>query len=494
MLPFSLVLRVWDVYLLKGDITILAMSYCILKMHKKTLLQKEFDMDKINEFLNHKLPENFVFSDDLAMQKLNECIEKLLRYKFESSLLEPIPSNELAMLPFGDLKLLDNQHYLNKLAENKSKNGHGDGDRDEQLKKLAKTRLESEKMKREERRIKRMQEKGAKLELNSDSDDSEDDLDSDDDLNPSKLSEYDDDKDIESMISNMTRQSSPHRSINSVDIHATRINSKNSASNSSFTNHQGSDYENLIEQKNSLLNPRASPLKYSSNSLHKSSPKHTKLSLNARPASSSSSALLTHIISPNRQPTSSTSHLNNTATILSMPHTSSTTLTNTLTNTQATSANIAAISTNPDYYSHGMARILSTGKINEYVRSPHGIYTRVNVPPTNYRPNVSCVTAGQNKRTGSLRGLQKSVMQPGELLKKSATGSYNSPTKQNIQNHSLRIASIQQQNEMKSSFKNYSIIAQGPSLLPQVNKLDVSSGAPKTISQAKDLVEQCDYI
>ncbi len=33
-LPFSLVLRIWDIFLLKGDDILLSMSYCILKTHK----------------------------------------------------------------------------------------------------------------------------------------------------------------------------------------------------------------------------------------------------------------------------------------------------------------------------------------------------------------------------------------------------------------------------------------------------------------------------
>lgn len=39
-IPFSLVLRIWDIFLLKGDIVILAMSYNILKLHKSKYLKK----------------------------------------------------------------------------------------------------------------------------------------------------------------------------------------------------------------------------------------------------------------------------------------------------------------------------------------------------------------------------------------------------------------------------------------------------------------------
>lgn len=450
-------------------------------------------MDKINEFLNHKLPENFLFSDDLVMEKLNECIEKLLRFKFESLILEPIPINELPSLPFGDLKLMNNQEYLNKMSEKKTKFSKIEEDRDEQLKQLAKTRLEKEKMKREERRRKFLEEKGkleeGKINFDTDDDDSDEELESDDDLNPSKLSEYDDDKDVESMISNMTRQSSPHRSINSVDIQTNKINSKNSRSSNSFTN-QLSDYENLQDQKISFLNVKTSPLKHSSNSLNKSSPK----SLNNKTTSSSSSALASYIISPNSQTNGSSynskGYLNNATSIVSIPFISE----GTFDNINSDSSNIARIKTNPGYYNKSMSRILSTGKINEFIRSPHGIYTRVNVPP-NYKSFIAPPSISQNKRTASLRGPQKSLIQSSEFSK--TAESYNSSIQQNIQNHSLRISIIQQQNEKKNHCKNYSLTnAQLPNneLISKIDKPDFTPDTSKKILQTQDLIEECDYI
>ena len=97
------------------------MSYCILKMHKRTLLQKDFDMDKINEFLNHKLPENFLHDDDKVIEKLEKCIERLLRFKLDSgALIEPIPAIEQPRIPFGDLK--DNQELINQIESIKRAN------------------------------------------------------------------------------------------------------------------------------------------------------------------------------------------------------------------------------------------------------------------------------------------------------------------------------------------------------------------------------------
>lgn len=49
-IPFSLCLRVWDVYLMDGEKTATAMAYCVLKLHKNKLLKLK-DMDSIVHYL-----------------------------------------------------------------------------------------------------------------------------------------------------------------------------------------------------------------------------------------------------------------------------------------------------------------------------------------------------------------------------------------------------------------------------------------------------------
>ena len=49
-IPFSLCLRVWDIYLLNGEKVVTAMAYTILRLHKKNLLKLR-DMDAIVQFL-----------------------------------------------------------------------------------------------------------------------------------------------------------------------------------------------------------------------------------------------------------------------------------------------------------------------------------------------------------------------------------------------------------------------------------------------------------
>ena len=288
----------------------LAMSYCILKMHKRTLLQKNFDMDKINEFLNHKLPENFLYDDDQVIEKLETCIEKILRRKFDlGPIMEPIPDAEIPKIPFGDFKKTDSRlenatHTHTDASDSKNKRNinNTNKDRDAFVEQMARDRLDAEKKKREEVRRRKREEKrlkvaavaasqqngdgietflvdgGKPIRNISDSDDDDDDDsesdddsdDDDDDLNPSKLSEYDDDKmDKESMLSNLTRQSSPQHSLPNVSslekngslakkahaktngvASAKASESKlNSNSNSSIVN-QISDYENLNSSSN----------------------------------------------------------------------------------------------------------------------------------------------------------------------------------------------------------------------------------------------------
>lgn len=77
--------------------------YLFFNINQATLLQKDYDMDKINELLNHQLPQNFSYEDDFVMDKLARCIEKLSTLKLDPS-VEPIPTNELPQMPFGAFK------------------------------------------------------------------------------------------------------------------------------------------------------------------------------------------------------------------------------------------------------------------------------------------------------------------------------------------------------------------------------------------------------
>lgn len=49
-IPFSLCLRVWDIYLLDGERVVTAMAYTILRLHKNKILKLK-DMDLIVQYL-----------------------------------------------------------------------------------------------------------------------------------------------------------------------------------------------------------------------------------------------------------------------------------------------------------------------------------------------------------------------------------------------------------------------------------------------------------
>ncbi|XP_059622755.1 USP6 N-terminal-like protein [Phlebotomus argentipes] len=98
--PFSLALRVWDVYLLEGERVMTAMAYTILKMHKNRLMRLR-DMDLIIEFLQVKLHAEFGFDDDFVIRTLGQIMSDLRRVKMD--LPPPPPANERPKCAFGEL-------------------------------------------------------------------------------------------------------------------------------------------------------------------------------------------------------------------------------------------------------------------------------------------------------------------------------------------------------------------------------------------------------
>lgn len=96
--PFSLSLRVWDIFLLDGDRVILAMAVTILYLHKDELLRLK-DMDGIIEYLQVKLHKNFGYNDDDAVQALERVMKKLKDLKLDVP--PPAKSNEFPSRPLG---------------------------------------------------------------------------------------------------------------------------------------------------------------------------------------------------------------------------------------------------------------------------------------------------------------------------------------------------------------------------------------------------------
>ncbi|VDM62356.1 unnamed protein product [Angiostrongylus costaricensis] len=97
--PFSLALRLWDVYILEGDPILLAMALNIMKMHEKSI--RKTHMENFMDFIQTTLPSNFGYSDDETMFSLREVLSKL---KSDGLHLPPPPKpDDLAEVPLKAL-------------------------------------------------------------------------------------------------------------------------------------------------------------------------------------------------------------------------------------------------------------------------------------------------------------------------------------------------------------------------------------------------------
>lgn len=97
-IPFSLCLRVWDIYMLFGERVLTATAYTILKLHKSKLLRMK-DMDQITEFLQTTLYRSFGYDDDTVIKTLQLVMYDLKKLNLDK--LPPAPANEFPKYPFG---------------------------------------------------------------------------------------------------------------------------------------------------------------------------------------------------------------------------------------------------------------------------------------------------------------------------------------------------------------------------------------------------------
>jgi len=101
-LPFSISIRIWDLYLLEGECILLAMAFTILKLHRKTLLK--MGMDELMEFLQKTLVEDFGYEDDFVVETaLRENLAELRSARLHTA--GPPPDHELPQKPFGLLDI-----------------------------------------------------------------------------------------------------------------------------------------------------------------------------------------------------------------------------------------------------------------------------------------------------------------------------------------------------------------------------------------------------
>uniref|UniRef100_H3CP22 USP6 N-terminal-like protein n=1 Tax=Tetraodon nigroviridis TaxID=99883 RepID=H3CP22_TETNG len=97
--PFTLTLRIWDIYILEGERLLPAMSYTILKLHKKHLMK--LSMEELVEFLQETLSKNFFFEDDFVIEQLQASMTELRRAKLD--LPAPGKDEEFPRKPLGQL-------------------------------------------------------------------------------------------------------------------------------------------------------------------------------------------------------------------------------------------------------------------------------------------------------------------------------------------------------------------------------------------------------
>ncbi|XP_049741025.1 USP6 N-terminal-like protein isoform X5 [Elephas maximus indicus] len=98
-IPFTLNLRIWDIYIFEGDRVLTAMSYTILKLHKKHLMK--LSMEELVEFLQETLAKDFLFEDDFVIEQLQISMAELKRAKLD--LPEPGKEDEYPKKPLGQL-------------------------------------------------------------------------------------------------------------------------------------------------------------------------------------------------------------------------------------------------------------------------------------------------------------------------------------------------------------------------------------------------------
>lgn len=90
-LPFSLCLRIWDVYFMEGERVLSAMAYTILKLHATKLLKFK-EMDAITDYFQYKLYKNFGYSDNFVIKSLELSLHELKSRKME---LPPAPDDSI---------------------------------------------------------------------------------------------------------------------------------------------------------------------------------------------------------------------------------------------------------------------------------------------------------------------------------------------------------------------------------------------------------------
>lgn len=114
--PFTLTLRIWDIYILEGERVLPSMSYTVLKLHKKHLMK--LSMEELVEFLQVSLSKTFYYEDDFVIEQLQMSMTELRRAKLE--LPAPGKEEEFPKKPLGQLPPMRSEVVLNHFVNGQS--------------------------------------------------------------------------------------------------------------------------------------------------------------------------------------------------------------------------------------------------------------------------------------------------------------------------------------------------------------------------------------
>ncbi|XP_053251293.1 uncharacterized protein LOC128417083 [Podarcis raffonei] len=127
--PFTLTLRLWDIYILEGERVLTAMAYTILKLHKKRLLK--MTLEDLREFLQEKIAGSLHFEDDIVIEQLQASMAELRKMKFD--LPPPAKSEEFPKKPLGLELSLNPVSVKPNVAANGQKKAAGDLNHDKDV-------------------------------------------------------------------------------------------------------------------------------------------------------------------------------------------------------------------------------------------------------------------------------------------------------------------------------------------------------------------------
>ncbi|XP_038310171.1 USP6 N-terminal-like protein isoform X11 [Canis lupus familiaris] len=77
--PFSLTLKLWDVYILDGERVLTALAYTILKVHTKSLLK--LPLEGLREFLQDSPAQPWALEDEAVLRHLRASMTQLRRMR-----------------------------------------------------------------------------------------------------------------------------------------------------------------------------------------------------------------------------------------------------------------------------------------------------------------------------------------------------------------------------------------------------------------------------